>query len=60
MLPKKILLSKGNNYLGWIISNPLGKNTYKYQDQWVLAIIAKEGYSQVWQTSKVASIYQLW
>jgi hypothetical protein len=29
MLPKKILLSKDNSYLGWIRCNFLGKNTYK-------------------------------
>jgi hypothetical protein len=29
MLPKKILLSKGNNYLGGIRCKLLGKNIYK-------------------------------
>jgi hypothetical protein len=29
MLPKKILLSKGNRDLGWIRWNLLGKNIYK-------------------------------
>jgi hypothetical protein len=29
MLPKKILLSNGNSYLGWIRCNLLGKNIYK-------------------------------
>jgi hypothetical protein len=60
MLPMKVPLSRGNSYLGWIRCNLLGKNTYKYQEQWVLAIIAKEGYSEVWKKAKVASSYQLW
>jgi hypothetical protein len=49
----KILLSKGSSYLGWVRCNLSCKNTYKYQDKWVLAIIAKEGYSEVWRHQKL-------
>jgi hypothetical protein len=55
MLPKKILLSKGNSYLGWIRCNLLGKNTYKVakikpaleileEERWKLDLEDNNGY----------------